>query len=218
MQLIRLKIFVIPILVFTFTTGCSSAGTFSSDGSAQHPCEVLKNSYFSEYQAYVDARAANNGVEDEAVMSHYYASGEYAIQFSESDCENQGFSLDKSDLNGLTESDSSGDEYLESEITEVIFNRLNQNSNLSWSVDPFNDITGSKSLGVVLSDDGECGVWIFNNVMDILKALDRGLFANTQTWYGPDERTNFGILLVSNSPNNECANDLVETVNWTGLE
>jgi hypothetical protein len=212
------KTAVILIFAFILTTGCSSGGTYSGNSSEQHPCEVLKSNYFSEYQAYVDARAANNGVEDAAVMSHYYASGEYAIQFSEADCENQGFSLDASDSNSTSGSESSGDEYLESEITEVILNRLNQNSNLSWSVDPFNDITGSNALGVVLSDDGECGVWIFNNVMDILKAFDRGLFVNTQSWYGPDERTNFGILLISNSPDNECASDLVETVNWNGLE
>ena len=212
------KFAVISICALTLTTGCSSGSTYSGNSSEQHPCEVLKANYFSEYQAYVDARAANNGVEDEAVMSHYYASGEYAIQFSEADCENQGFSLDESNPNETSESDSSGDEYLESEITEVILNRLNQNSNLSWSVDPFNDLTGSNSLGVVLSEDGECGVWIFNNVMDILKAFDRGLFANTQTWYCPDEQTNFGILLISNLANNECASDLVETVNWNGLE
>ncbi|MFM7981752.1 MAG: hypothetical protein ACKPKO_20780, partial [Candidatus Fonsibacter sp.] len=139
----------------------------------QHPCEILKSNYLSEYQAYVDARAANNGVEDQAVMSHYYASGEYAIQFSQADCESQGFSLDESDSNGESEADSSSDEYLESEITNVILNRLNRNSNLNWSVDPFNDLTGSNSLGVVLSDDGACGVWIFNDVMDILKAYDR---------------------------------------------
>ena len=117
----RLKKFaVISICALTLTTGCSSGSTYSGNSSEQHPCEVLKANYFSEYQAYVDARAANNGVEDEAVMSHYYASGEYAIQFSEADCENQGFSLDESDPNGTSESDSSGDEYLESEITEVI--------------------------------------------------------------------------------------------------
>ena len=196
------KFAVISICALTLTTGCSSGSTYSGNSSEQHPCEVLKANYFSEYQAYVDARAANNGVEDEAVMSHYYASGEYAIQFSEADCENQGFSLDESNPNETSESDSSGDEYLESEITEVILNRLNQNSNLSWSVDPFNDLTGSNSLGVVLSEDGEWGVWVFNNVMDILKVFDRGLFANTQTWYGPDEQTNFGRLLISNSANN----------------
>ena len=212
------KFAVISICALTLTTGCSSGSTYSGNSSEQHPCEVLKANYFSEYQAYVDARAANNGVEDEAVMSHYYASGEYAIQFSEADCETQGFSLDESNPHETSESDSSCDDYLESEITEVILNRLNQNSNLSWSVDPFNDLTGSNSLGVVLSEDGECGVWIFNNVMDILKAFDRGLFANTQTWYGPDEQTNFGILLISNLANNECASDLVETVNWNGLE
>ena len=212
------KFAVISICALTLTTGCSSGSTYSGSSSEQHPYEVLKANYFSEYQAYVDAPATNNCVEDEVVMSHYYASGEYAIQFSEADCENQGFLSDESDPNGTSESDSSGDEYLESEITEVILNRLNQNSNLSWSVDPFNDLTGSNSLGVVLSEDGECGVWIFNNVMDILKAFDRGLFANTQTWYGPDEQTNFGILLISNLANNECASDLVETVNWNGLE
>ena len=64
------KFAVISICALTLTTGCSSGSTYSGNSSEQHPCEVLKANYFSEYQAYVDARAANNGVEDEAVMSH----------------------------------------------------------------------------------------------------------------------------------------------------
>jgi hypothetical protein len=216
---VRVKKFPgISILASTLTTGCSSGGTCSGDSSEQLPCELLMGHEFYEYQAYFYARAFNKGVEDEDLMSHYHASGDYAFQFSEADCENQGFSLVESDSNSASKLDSSWEQNLNSEFTGVILNRLNQNSNLSRSMDPFNDMTGSKSLGVVLPDDEKCGVWIFNNVLDVLRALNCGIFANTQTWYGPDEQTNFGVLLISNSSINECASDLAATVDWHGLE
>lgn len=217
----RNKCLFLTLLFTAFSTvGCSSGSLYSNNSIQDHPCEILRNNYFSEYQAYKDARAANNGVEDEYVMSHYYASGEYAIQFSEANCENQGFSLDEDQttVNSETVPESSEDKYFEPEITNEILNRLYENSDLGWNIDIANDLSGSNALGVILSDDGECGVWIFNDVTEILKAYDRGLFANSQTWYGTDSNTNFGIMLISSSPKNQCANDLAKTLNWDSLD
>ena len=69
-------------------TSCSSLG-----GAKQ--CQQLANRYWAEYQAYVDARAANGGVESDAVMAHYYQSGKYYLKFMEIGCENKGFSIDQ---------------------------------------------------------------------------------------------------------------------------
>ncbi len=70
-------------------TGCSSVG-----GSGSNECQILSNKYYEEYQAYVDARAVNGGVETDEVMAHYYASADYYLQFMDLGCEEQGYSLD----------------------------------------------------------------------------------------------------------------------------
>lgn len=105
------KIFLLTTAVIAIS-GCSQVNQNGADGGYEDPCEVLKNSYFTEYQAYVDARAANGGVEDSLVMSHYLASGDYAIQFAEADCEAQGYSLDtEASGNTLPENPAASDNY-----------------------------------------------------------------------------------------------------------
>jgi cation transport regulator ChaC len=82
-------------------------------------------------------------------------------------------------------------------------------------LDPFNDLSGSGSLGVVLSD--QCGVWIFNSEDDIQNAYDRGLFQNSQTWFGTDSQSGYGIMLMTDSKENQCAYDVMTAVNWDSL-
>ena len=70
-------------------TGCSG-----SSNSGNNACEDIANKYFEEYQAYVNSREANGGEETPEVMDHYYASGDYYVQFMEMGCEEQGYTLD----------------------------------------------------------------------------------------------------------------------------
>jgi hypothetical protein len=211
-----LRIIALSLTLFLIS-GCSQSNQYGG-GGYEDPCETLRSNYWSEYQAYKDARAANNGVEDEAVMSHYYASGEYAIQFSESDCEGQGYSLETEESGSSSQPENEIVDVPESEIVYQITDRLNNNSSLGWSIDQANDITGSNVIGVTLSDDGQCGVWIFDSVMDIMRAYDNGLFQYSSNWYGIDEQTQYGVMLITEDQYNQCADDFVRTVGWDGLE
>jgi hypothetical protein len=213
----KIKFLTITLVALTIS-GCSQYSQSGAGGGSQHPCEVLRNNYFSEYQAYKDARAANGGVEDSSVMAHYYASAEYSIKFTQADCESQGFSLEINESGGSSQSEPEIVDTPESEIVIDMTNRLNRNSSLNWSIDQANDLTGSNVIGVVLSDDGGCGVWIFNSVNEILKAYDRGLFQYSKNWYGTDNVSQYAIMLMSEYPDNQCASDLVDTVGWDGLE
>lgn len=210
--------FIALTLVMLLISGCSQYSQSGAGGGSQHPCEVLRDNYFSEYQAYKDARAANGGIEDSSVMAHYYASAEYSIQFSQADCEGQGFSLEIVESGGSSQSESETFDTPEAEIVIEMTNRLNSNSSLNWSIDQANDLTGSNVIGVVLSDDGGCGVWIFNSVNDILKAYDRGLFQYSKNWYGTDNVSQYGIMLMTEYPDSQCALDLIDTVGWDGLD
>ncbi len=213
---IKIQLICLSILVLSISA-CANTSFESSGGGSEHPCQVLKDNYFSEYQAYKDARAANGGIEDSSVMSHYYASAEYSIQFSQADCESQGFSLETSGADNSGTGDSEVVEFPESEIVLEITDRLNSNSSLNWSIDQANDLTGSNVIGVVLSDDGGCGVWIFNSVNDILKAYDRGLFQYSKNWYGVDSKSQYAIMLMTEYSDNQCAVDLVQEDGWDGL-
>lgn len=215
----KTKIKIIALtLVMLLISGCSQDSQSGVGGGSQHSCEVLRDNYFSEYQAYKDARAANGGVEDSSVMAHYYASAEYSIQFSQADCEGQGFSLEIVESGGSSQSGSESVDIPEVEIVIEMTNRLNSNSSLNWSIDQANDLTGSNVIGVVLSDGGGCGVWIFNSVNDILKAYDRGLFQYSKNWYGTDNVSQYGIMLMTEYPDSQCALDLIDTVGWDGLD
>ena len=209
-----LKVALMALLV----SGCSQTSQYGGGSQSEHPCEVLKNNYWSEYQAYKDARAANGGVEDSPVMSYYYASAEYLNQFYQADCEGQGFSLEMNDSSAVNKSEKEPIDIPESQIVTQITDRLNSNSSLNWSIDQANDLTGSNVIGVALSDDGQCGVWIFNSVMDIMRAYDNGLFQYSKNWYGIDEQTRYGIMLMSEYKDNQCADDLVRTVGWDDLD
>ncbi len=212
----KIKLFALTLVALSIT-GCSQYSQSGAGGGPQHPCEVLRNNYFSEYQAYKDARAANGGVEDSSVMAHYYASAEYSIQFSQADCENQGFSLEINDSGGSNQSEPEVIDTPDPEIVLEMTDRLNSNSSLSWNIDQANDLTGSNVIGVVLSNDGGCGVWIFDSVRDILKAYDNGLFQYSKNWYGTDNVSQYGIMLMTEYPDSQCASDLVDTVGWDGL-
>ena len=213
---IKIQSIWLSILVLSISA-CANNSFESSGGGSEHPCQVLKDNYFSEYQAYKDARSANGGIEDSSVMSHYYASAEYSIQFSQADCESQGFSLETSGADNSGTEDSEIVDIPEAEIVLEMTDRLNSNSSLNWSIDQANDLTGSNVIGVVLSDDGGCGVWIFNSVNDILKAYDRGLFQYSKNWYGVDSKSQYAIMLMTEYPDNQCAVDLVQEVGWDGL-
>ena len=84
MKLKRLVLVFLILISSIFMSGCSSSNN----------CQSLADNYWSEYQAYKDARAANGGVETDEVMQHYYASGDYYLEFMNSGCEEQGYSLD----------------------------------------------------------------------------------------------------------------------------
>ena len=212
----KIKILALTLVVLTMS-GCGQDSRSGAGSGSQHPCEVLRDNYFSEYQAYKDARAANGGVEDSSVMSHYYASAEYSIQFSQADCENQGFSLEMSNSSNSNSQVPEIADIPESDIVLEITDRLNSNSSLNWDIDQANDLTGSNVIGVVLSDDGGCGVWIFNSVKDIMKAYDKGLFQYSKNWYGVDSQSQYAIMLMTEYPDDQCAADLVRTVGWDGL-
>lgn len=89
----KLTLSFLTIFVMLLTSACS--GNFSGGNQ----CQKLLNRYWAEYQAYIDARAANNGVETQEVMSHYYASGKYYLKFMDIGCENQGYSIDENSSN-----------------------------------------------------------------------------------------------------------------------
>jgi hypothetical protein len=54
--------------------------------------------------------------------------------------------------------------------------------------------------------------------MDIMRAYDNGLFQYSKNWYGIDEQTQYGIMLITEYQDNQCADDLVRTVGWDGLD
>ncbi len=202
------------IVLSLLLSACSQSGSYSggSDSSISE-CQSLADSYLSEYQAYKDARAANNNVEDEAVMSHYYASSDYYLQFMNLDCESQGYSIDG---DSSPSSDSSGEsDYSEPQIVLDILDRLTSVSSESWSIDQANDLTGSGTIGVLLSD--KCGVWIFDSTETIQNAYDRGLFSYSTNWFGTDGETGYGIMLMAESRNYQCVQDVMTVVNWSSL-
>ena len=192
------------------TSGSDTSGSASSVSE----CQSLADQYWSEYQAYKDARAANNNVEDEAVMSHYYASSDYYLQFMNLDCESQGYSLD-GEVSSSSDSASESD-YSEPQIVLDILDRLTSVSSESWSIDPARDLTGSGSIGVLLSD--QCGVWIFDSTDTIQKAYDQGLFSYATNWFGSDGETGYGIMLMAESRDYQCVQDVMTVVNWSTLD
>ena len=192
------------------TSGSDTSGSASSVSE----CQSLADQYWSEYQAYKDARAANNNVEDEAVMSHYYASSDYYLQFMNLDCESQGYSLD-GEVSSSSDSASESD-YSEPQIVLDILDRLTSVSSESWSIDPARDLTGSGSIGVLLSD--QCGVWIFDSTDTIQKAYDQGLFSYSTNWFGSDGETGYGIMLMAESRDYQCVQDVMTVVNWSTLD
>jgi hypothetical protein len=127
----------LSIVLSLLLSACSQSGSYSSGSdSSVSECQSLADQYWSEYQAYKDARAANNNVEDETVMSHYYASSDYYLQFMNLDCESQGYSLEG---DGSSSSDSdiadSESDYSEPQIVLDILDRLTSVSSESWSID-----------------------------------------------------------------------------------
>ena len=102
-------------------SGCSAGMSGASE------CERLANMYWSEYQAYIDARAANGGIEDEAVMSHYYASGKYYLKFMEIGCENQGYSVDQNSNSSGNSSNSSNNSSNSGNSSEISQSYVCQN-------------------------------------------------------------------------------------------
>ncbi len=208
----------LSIVLSLLLSACAQSGSYygGSDSSISE-CQSLADSYLSEYQAYKDARAANNNVEDEAVMSHYYASSDYYLQFTNLDCESQGYSLD---ADGSSSSDSeitdSEGDYSEPQIVLDILDRLTSVSSESWSIDQANDLTGSGTIGVLLSD--QCGVWIFDSAETIQNAYDRGLFQYSTNWFGTDGETGYGIMLMAESRNYQCVQDVMTVVNWSYLD
>ena len=199
-------------------SACGQADSYSggSDSNVSE-CQSLADQYWSEYQAYKDARAANNNVEDEAVMAHYYASSDYYLQFMNLECESQGYSLDGNasapDDSGITDSENN---YSEPQIVLDILDRLNSVSSENWIIDPARDLTGSGSIGVVLSD--QCGVWIFENTETIQNAYDRGLFNYSPNWFGTDSETGYGIMLMTDSRDYQCTIDVMTVMNWSSLD
>lgn len=205
----------LSIVLSLLLSACSQSGSYSggSDSSVSE-CQSLADQYWSEYQAYKDARAANNNVEDDAVMSHYYASSDYYLQFMNLDCESQGYSLDG---DGTSSSASEGEsDYSEPQIVLDILDRLTSVSSENWSIDQANDLTGSGSIGVLLSD--QCGVWIFDSAETIQNAYDMGLFQYSTNWFGTDGETGYGIMLMAESRDYQCVQDVMTVVNWSSLD
>lgn len=205
----------LSIVLSMLLSACSPSGSyFGSSDSSVSECQSLADQYWREYQAYKDARAANNNVEDEAVMSHYYASSDHYLQFMNLDCESQGFSLDGG-VNTSSDSESESD-YSEPQIVLDLLDRLTSVSSESWSIDPARDLTGSGSIGVLLSD--QCGVWIFDSTDTIENAYDQGLFSYSTNWYGTDGATGYGIMLMAESRDYQCVQDVMTVVNWSTLD
>ncbi len=205
----------LSIVLSLLLSACSQSGSYSggSDSSVSE-CQSLADQYWSEYQAYKDARAANNNVEDDAVMSHYYASSDYYLQFMNLECESQGYSLDG---DGTSSSASEGEsDYSEPQIVLDILDRLTSVSSENWSIDQANDLTGSGSIGVLLSD--QCGVWIFDSTETIQNAYDMGLFQYSTNWFGTDGETGYGIMLMAESRDFQCVQDVMTVVNWSSLD
>ena len=205
----------LSIVLSLLLSACSQSGSYSggSDSSVSE-CQSLADQYWSEYQAYKDARAANNNVEDDAVMSHYYASSDYYLQFMNLECESQGYSLDG---DGTLSSASEGEsDYSEPQIVLDILDRLTSVSSENWSIDQANDLTGSGSIGVLLSD--QCGVWIFDSTETIQNAYDMGLFQYSTNWFGTDGETGYGIMLMAESRDFQCVQDVMTVVNWSSLD
>lgn len=196
-------------------SACSQSGSYSSGSdSSVSKCQILADQYWSEYQAYKDARAANNNVEDETVMSHYHASSDYYLQFMNLECESQGYSID-GDSSSFSDSGGESD-YSEPQIVLDILDRLTSVSSENWSIDQANDITGSGSIGVLLSD--QCGVWIFDSADTIQNAYDQGLFSYSTNWFGTDGETGYGIMLMAESRDYQCVQDVMTVVNWSYLD
>jgi hypothetical protein len=213
---VRIKVIgSLSIVLSLLLSACSQSGSYSggSDSSVSE-CQSLADQYWSEYQAYKDARAANNNVEDDAVMSHYYASSDYYLQFMNLECESQGYSLDG---DGTSSSASEGEsDYSEPQIVLDILDRLTSVSSENWSIDQANDLTGSGSIGVLLSD--QCGVWIFDSTETIQNAYDMGLFQYSTNWFGTDGETGYGIMLMAESRDYQCVQDVMTVVNWSSLD
>jgi len=213
---VRIKVIgSLSIVLSLLLSACSQSGSYSggSDSSVSE-CQSLADQYWSEYQAYKDARAANNNVEDDAVMSHYYASSDYYLQFMNLECESQGYSLDG---DGTSSSASEGEsDYSEPQIVLDILDRLTSVSSENWSIDQANDLTGSGSIGVLLSD--QCGVWIFDSTETIQNAYDMGLFQYSTNWFGTDGETGYGIMLMAESRDFQCVQDVMTVVNWSSLD
>jgi len=213
---VRIKVIgSLSIVLSLLLSACSQSGSYSggSDSSVSE-CQSLADQYWSEYQAYKDARAANNNVEDDAVMSHYYASSDYYLQFMNLECESQGYSLDG---DGTASSASEGEsDYSEPQIVLDILDRLTSVSSENWSIDQANDLTGSGSIGVLLSD--QCGVWIFDSTETIQNAYDMGLFQYSTNWFGTDGETGYGIMLMAESRDFQCVQDVMTVVNWSSLD
>lgn len=205
----------LSIVLSLLLSACSQSGSYSggSDSSLSE-CQILADQYWSEYQAYKDARAANNNVEDDAVVSHYYASSDYYLQFMNLECESQGYSLDG---DGTSSSDSESEsDYSEPQIVLDILDRLTSVSSDNWSIDQANDLTGSGSIGVLLSN--QCGVWIFDSTETIQNAYDRGLFNYSTNWFGTDGETGYGIMLMAESRDYQCVQDVMTVMNWSYLD
>ena len=61
----------LSIVLSLLLSACSQGSSYSSGSdSSVSECQSLADQYWSEYQAYKDARAANNNVEDDAVASN----------------------------------------------------------------------------------------------------------------------------------------------------
>ena len=208
----------LSIVLSLLLSACSQSGSYSggSDSSVSE-CQSLADQYWSEYQAYKDARAANNNVEDDAVMSHYYASSDYYLQFMNLECESQGYSLEgdgsSSSDSGITDTESNNSQ---PQIVLDILDRLTSVSSENWSIDQANDLTGSGSIGVLLSD--QCGVWIFDSTETIQNAYDMGLFQYSTNWFGTDGETGYGIMLMAESRDFQCVQDVMTVVNWSSLD
>jgi len=216
---VRIKVIgSLSIVLSLLLSACSQSGSYSggSDSSVSE-CQSLADQYWSEYQAYKDARAANNNVEDDAVMSHYYASSGYYLQFMNLECESQGYSLEgdgsSSSDSGITDTESNNSQ---PQIVLDILDRLTSVSSENWSIDPVRDLTGSGSIGVLLSD--QCGVWIFDSTETIQNAYDMGLFQYSTNWFGTDGETGYGIMLMAESRDFQCVQDVMTVVNWSSLD
>jgi hypothetical protein len=97
-----------------------------------------------------------------------------------------------------------------------ILKRLNAAGAISWSADPFTDLTNSHSLGVFLSD--QCGVWVFKDENSAQTAADNGIFDGKTYWIGTDSTSDDGIVLLADDATNVCAQKVVKVMNWSGIQ